>query len=195
MALIELDGRAVEYVREGQGEAVVLCSPSWWPLDPWRLSGIPQLADSYDVVAFNHRGIGASPGSPTEYSVPMFAQDTLALLDALAIPSAHLVGFAIGSAIALHAARRQPERVRSLVLAAMGAGESSGRRPTIPPAIERELRELGYRDYLRHHALNDDFAFNPTTYREHRERAEFRGTQHGRYPEGGAGEHWRPRHR
>ena len=47
MALIEVDGRTVEYLTEGQGEAVVLCSPDWWPLDAWRLSGIPELRDRY----------------------------------------------------------------------------------------------------------------------------------------------------
>jgi pimeloyl-ACP methyl ester carboxylesterase len=171
MARARVDGRTVEYVREGRGEAVVLCSPSWWPLDAWRLSGLPELADRYDVVAFNFRGIGASEGTPTDYAVPLLADDTLALLDALGIGRAHLVGFAIGGAIALQAARTQPGRVASLVLAAVGAGEPARAARAVPKGVLRELRAVGYREYIRGHALNDDFAFSPTSYRAHPERA------------------------
>src|ERR671938_541262 len=110
MALVQVDGRTVEYVTAGQGEPIVLCGPDWWPLDAWQLSGIPQLRDSYQVVAFNQRGIGQSTASPTDYTVRGFAEDTLALMDALGLASAHLLGFAIGGAIALQATRLQPHR-------------------------------------------------------------------------------------
>ena len=36
----------------------------------------------------------------------------------------------------------------------------------------RELSEEGYREHIRGHALNDDFAFSPASYRAHPERAE-----------------------
>jgi 3-oxoadipate enol-lactonase len=172
MALIQVDGRTVEYLREGQGEPVVLCSPDWWPLDAWKLSGIPELRDRYQVVAFNQRGVGASTATPDDYTVPLFAQDTLALLDALQLGRAHLLGFAIGATIALDAARRAPERVRSLVLAAAGAGTPATEPRQVPAGLLHELREQGYRGYIRGHALNDDFAFHPDNFRAHPERAE-----------------------
>jgi pimeloyl-ACP methyl ester carboxylesterase len=172
MALIQVDGRPVEYVVAGEGEPIVLCSPDWWPLDAWRLSGIPELSDRYQVVAFNQRGIGQSAGTPTDYDVGLFAQDTLGLMDALGLPRAHLLGFAIGAVIALEAARRQPARVRSLVLAAAGAGVPAGTPRVVPAAVEREIQEAGYRSHIRNHALNDDFAFHPENYRAHPERAE-----------------------
>src|SRR5919199_5427511 len=120
MSILQIGDRRVEYVEQGQGEVVLLCSPSWWPLDAWRLSGIPELRDDYDVVAFNFRGIGASPGTPTDYTVPSLADDVLALLDALEIARAHLIGFAIGGAIALQAARTRPARGASPVIAPGG---------------------------------------------------------------------------
>jgi 3-oxoadipate enol-lactonase len=172
MALVDVGGQAVEYVREGRGEAVVLCSPSWWPLDGWQLSGIPQLADRYDVVAFNFRGIGRSAATPADYTVPSLAEDTLGLLDALGIARAHLVGFAIGGAIAIQAARAAPARVGSLALAAVGAGEAGRAARVVPESVLREIREHGYREHIRGHALNDDFAFSPANYRAHPERAE-----------------------
>ena len=76
MTLIQVDGRTVEYLSAGQGEPVLLCSPDWWPLDAWTLSGIPELSDCYQVVAFNQRGIGQSSSTPDDYTVQLFAQDT-----------------------------------------------------------------------------------------------------------------------
>lgn len=172
MALIQVDSRTVEDLSVGEGEPILLCSPDWWPLDAWTLSGIPELSDRYQVVAFNQRGIGQSAGTPDAYDVRLFARDTLALMDALGLPSAHLLGFAIGAVIAMEAARQQPARVRSLVLAAAGAGVPPDVPRVVPAAVEREIATHGYRAHLRNHALNDDFAFHPDNYRAHPERAE-----------------------
>ena len=49
-------------------------------------------------------------------SVVMMADDAAAVLRALAVPSAHVAGFSMGSAIAQELALRHPELVRSLVL-------------------------------------------------------------------------------
>jgi pimeloyl-ACP methyl ester carboxylesterase len=171
MSLIQVEGRTVEYVLEGNGtDVVVLCSPNFWPLDAWRLSGLPELRDAYRVLAFNNRGYGASEPTPTAYTVYSLADDTLALMAALGIARAHLVGFAYGAQVALKAAVRQPERVTSLVLGAAGAGA-----PTDPAAdplrhVQRALREEGYREYIRGHALSDEL-FHPEINRAHPERA------------------------
>ncbi len=171
MSVIRVDGRAVEYLLEGSGaEVVVLCSPNFWPLDAWRLSGIPELRDSYRVLAFNNRGYGRSEATPTEYTVYSLADDTLALMDALRIERAHLVGFAYGAQVALKAALRQPARVATLVLAAAGAGAASDPAAQLRH-VQDALRREGYRDYIRNHALNTDFAFHPDVYRDHPERA------------------------
>jgi pimeloyl-ACP methyl ester carboxylesterase len=171
MTLVQVEGRTVEYLSVGEGEPILLCSPDWWPLDAWSLSGIPELSDRYQVVAFNQRGIGQSAGTADDYDVRLFARDTLGLMDALGLEGAHLLGFAIGAVIAMEAARQQPARVRSLVLAAAGAGVPPGVPREVPAAVEREIAEHGYRAHVRNHALNDDFAFNPENYRARPERA------------------------
>jgi 3-oxoadipate enol-lactonase len=171
MSLIQVEGRAVEYVLEGTGaETVVLCSPNFWPLDTWQLSGLPELRAAYRVLAFNNRGYGASEGTPTAYTVYSLADDTLALMAALGIERAHLVGFAYGAQVALKAAARQPERVASLVLGAAGAGAPSD--PAADPLrqVQRALREEGYREHVRGHALSDEL-FHPEINRAHPERA------------------------
>lgn len=171
MPLIQVNDRAVEYVLEGSGEPVVFSSPTWWPLDAWLLSGFPQLRDSHSVLTFNHRGIGASAATESAYTNDSMAEDTLVLMDALVVREpAHVVGFANGCSVALRMAARWPDRVRSLVLAAAGAGA-----PASASRVGREKAEIdrmGYREFIRHHALNDDFAFSPEHYRRYPERAQ-----------------------
>lgn len=171
MALIELDGRQVEYILEGSGEMVVFSSPTWWPLDAWLISGFPQLRASHRLLAFNHRGIGASYGTDSRYTNDSMAEDTVGLMEALHLDAGtHVIGFANGCSVALRLAARWPDRVRSVVLAAAGAGApASGSRASHEKA---EIERMGYREFIRHHALNDDFAFSPEHYRRYPERAE-----------------------
>lgn len=172
MALAQIAGRQVEYELRGAGAPVVLLAASWWPLDTWLLSGFPQLADRWQPVAPNQRGIGASAGTPDPYSVESQAADAFALLDELGLAEpAHVVGFAQGCGIALKMALSRPERVRSLVVAA----PSSGTPASAPAPSLRErghIAHQGFREFIRGHALNDDFAFTPANYAAHHDRAE-----------------------
>lgn len=70
------------------------------------------------VVRYSHRGFGASSFPAARYSP---VDDLRRLLDALAIPKAHLVGNSLGAALALDFALQHPERVAALVMVANGA--------------------------------------------------------------------------
>jgi pimeloyl-ACP methyl ester carboxylesterase len=166
--LISVDNRQVEYLLAGEGPPVVFSSPSWWPLDAWRLSGLPHLADRYRVLAFNHRGIGQSQATPDPYTLDSLSDDLLALLRALGISGVHVVGFAIGGPIALAAAKKAPQAIASLVVAAAGSGSPRREPPVVPPGITAHIQQAGYLQYIREHAL-DDFAFSPAFAHAHPE--------------------------
>jgi pimeloyl-ACP methyl ester carboxylesterase len=164
-----IDGRELEYVEQGSGPAVVFCSPTWWALDAWLLHGIPELAPHFRAIAFNQRGVGASAGAGESYNIPMLADDTLALLDALGIERAAFVGFANGNSVAVRIAEIAPQRVSALVLGAVSGGSPRG-VASPRPAEAAEIAKHGYLPYIEHHALNDTFAFSPETHRLHPER-------------------------
>ena len=169
MPLIDVGNRQVDYALEGSGErVVVLSSPTWWPLDAWYLSGMPELKAGYRVLAFNHRGIGKSEGTPDAYTVDILASDLLDLMSVLGIDRAPIVGFAIGSAVALHAARNHPDRVASLVLAATVGGGGGRREPeAFLQPLSDAISAVGYRGYIRHHADGNTFAFDPDWLMQH----------------------------
>ncbi len=77
---------------------------------------LPALAERYKVVLFDNRGAGQTEKPEEPYSVPMFAADTVGLLDALDIDRAHIIGGSMGGIIAQEVAINYPDRVKSLVL-------------------------------------------------------------------------------
>ena len=82
---------------------------------------VPALAATHRVVRFDMRGFGQSRSGSGSYSP---ADDIAALLDALAIERAHVVGASLGGLISLELAATHPDRVASLVLLAASLDDS-----------------------------------------------------------------------
>jgi pimeloyl-ACP methyl ester carboxylesterase len=82
----------------------------------WYFHFAPALADACRITAYDLRGHGLSEMPPGGYTTETMAADLLALLDALHIERAHLVGHSFGGAVALHAAVLEPQRVASVSL-------------------------------------------------------------------------------
>jgi pimeloyl-ACP methyl ester carboxylesterase len=99
----------------GQGPDVLLIGGLGDTVESWQFQ-LDGLADRYRLTAFDNRGAGGTPLSQGPLSATTMADDAGALLRALAIPSAHVAGFSMGSAIAQELSLRHPELVRSLVL-------------------------------------------------------------------------------
>ncbi len=113
-------GIEMAYRRAGEGDPLLLIVGTSGSLGLWGQVE-PGLAEAYEVISFDNRGLGASGPGEGELSVRSMAEDTLALLDALGIERAHVCGWSLGSAIAQELALAQPERVGALVLYATWA--------------------------------------------------------------------------
>lgn len=74
------------------------------------------LAQRYQVITFDNRGIGGSGAGAPPLTVEAMASDVLAIMDAEQIERAHVIGHSLGGLIALHVALAAPQRVRSLAL-------------------------------------------------------------------------------
>jgi pimeloyl-ACP methyl ester carboxylesterase len=80
---------------------------------------IPYFAAKYRVIAADSRAQGKSKDSGEALTFEMMADDEAALLDALHIDSAYVIGWSDGGIVALLLAMRHPEKV--IKLAATGA--------------------------------------------------------------------------
>ncbi len=101
----------------GSGPDVVLIHGLTGDLSIWFLcQAMAKLGEAWRTTAYDLRGHGYSTVPETGYTSADHAADLLALMDALEIESASLVGHSFGAVIALHAATLQPDRVKALVL-------------------------------------------------------------------------------
>ena len=76
-----------------------------------------KYAETYRVLTYDQRGTGQSERAlPEQVTVDDLAADMVALLDALKVPSVHIVGHAAGAVAGLALALKSPARVRSLTM-------------------------------------------------------------------------------
>lgn len=115
MPQVSVNNVAIHYTESGQGTPLLLLHGLGGSHEIW-LPVIPELAKSHRVVAADHRGHGASAKPRGSYSIRLFAEDWLALMGALGIDRAHILGLSMGGAIAMRLGAEHSERVRSLAL-------------------------------------------------------------------------------
>jgi pimeloyl-ACP methyl ester carboxylesterase len=163
----------IYYEEQGRGEPVLLVPPSWWPAATWNVAAVPALSRRYRTIIFDCRGTGRSSKPTSGYTVQQFAQDAIALLASLGITRCHAVGFALGGQIVQAMAIARPDLVATLTMAAAGPGSKnlSGGPRDLSPEAAREIREMGFEQYIKGHINNDGMAFTPAFYREHRDLA------------------------
>ncbi|GAC1341414.1 MAG: 3-oxoadipate enol-lactonase [Myxococcales bacterium] len=141
------------YLDEGRGFPLVLIHGLAGDHQAWA----PQIAafrDRHRIIALDSRGAGRSTQADEPVSTLDMARDTLGLLEALAIPRAHVVGRSMGGAIAQHLALLAPERVQSLVLCA-----SFARLDPVGVRVLTNMREVlewrgSWADHARHSVQN-----------------------------------------
>lgn len=86
-------------------------SASYWA------PNIPALSQNFRVIAYDHRGTGRSDRAlPDVVTVDDLADDMLALMDALDLPRAHIIGHAAGGVAGLALALKAPDRLDKLVV-------------------------------------------------------------------------------
>jgi pimeloyl-ACP methyl ester carboxylesterase len=124
----------------------------------WRWN-IPVLATACFVIAFDHRGNGRSDDPPAAVTMQTFVDDTCAVLDAVGAERSHLYGQSFGGMVALELALTQPERVRTLILAATHGGPSQAvpvQDRAVPKSEPwRSLYAPGFPDAHPEHVADD----------------------------------------
>jgi 3-oxoadipate enol-lactonase len=114
--IISANGQDLYYEVHGAGEPVVLIMGIGYDSSLWMLHQVPALARNFEVIVFDNRDVGRSGAARSAYDIADMADDVAALLDALGIERAHVIGLSMGAMIAEELALRHRERVDCLVL-------------------------------------------------------------------------------
>lgn len=142
MSTVRVGDVSLAYDSTGEGPAVVLIGGSGMPRSLWEFSCKPGIAAAgYQVVTFDGRGVGESDGPPPPYSVTDLAQDTIGLIEELAIGPCHLVGLSLGGFVAEEVACRRPDLVCASVLVASAGRTTAYVRAKV--TAEEELFSSG----------------------------------------------------
>ncbi len=149
----------------------MLVAGTGFPGATWPPEVVEPLARDFRVITFDHRGTGATPGTPGPYATRTFAADAIALLRELRAVPAHVLGHSMGGRVAQWMALDAPDVVSSLILAASGPGPFRADRAHVrgvPPATRQRLEQLGYEGYIATH-IRETF-FTPEFAAAHAER-------------------------
>ncbi|GAA1847951.1 3-oxoadipate enol-lactonase [Asanoa iriomotensis] len=106
---------AYEAVGPASAPVVVLGSS----LGTTRAMWAPQVASlsaDFRVVAYDHRGHGASPVPPGPYAIEDLGRDVLGLLDHLGLDRVHYAGLSLGGMVGMWLAAHAPDRIDRLAL-------------------------------------------------------------------------------
>jgi pimeloyl-ACP methyl ester carboxylesterase len=113
----QLNGTSLAYELIGSGEPLLLVHGSNLAtgLSPLA-AALQREAPWLSLVRYHRRGYDGTTATDAAPSVGQQAADALDLLDSLAMPSAHVLGYSYGGVVALEPALMAPSRIRSLTL-------------------------------------------------------------------------------
>lgn len=116
----------IYYERKGEGAPLLFISGTGADLRvrPNVFDG--PFATSFDLIAYDQRGLGRSGKPDRPYSMAEYADDAAALLRELELPSALVVGVSFGGMVAQELVLRHPQHVQRLVLACTSPGGAGG---------------------------------------------------------------------
>lgn len=131
------DGTRLYFEEAGSGTPIVFVHEYAGDWRTWE----PQMryfSRAHRCVTYSQRGYPPSdvPADPVRYSQELACADVIALMDALEIKQAHVVGHSMGALTALLVGIRHPERCISVTAAGCGYGSSPD------PAVVEQGRAL-----------------------------------------------------
>lgn len=136
---VALGDVTLAYCEYGSGYPVIFIGGLGSTMDTWNPPVVEAIAEHFRVILFDNRGTGYSTGLECPFSIPLFARDTALLMEALHIPSAHIIGHSMGASVAQELALTFPERVTRVVLVSGTCGGADAVQ--MQPAVRARLTD------------------------------------------------------
>ena len=137
------DGVKLYYEDSGTGIPIVFVHEFAGDHRAWEPQG-RFLSRRNRCITYNARGYPPSdvPGDGERYSQDRARDDIRAVLDALSIEAAHIVGLSMGGFATLHFGFTYPRRARSLVIAGAGYGAAPDKRALFAEEAEAAAQKF-----------------------------------------------------
>ena len=116
------DSEIAYYVR-GQGEPLVMVMGFRGTMSIWDPALLDHLEKRFTLILFDNRGVGLSTdGGKEPLTIEAMAEDTVGLIKQLGYEKVHLLGWSMGSEIAMEVAFKHPEVLNTLILCSPNPG-------------------------------------------------------------------------
>jgi pimeloyl-ACP methyl ester carboxylesterase len=136
------DGVQLYYEETGKGVPIVFVHEFAGDYRSWEAQ-VRYFARYYRCITYNARGYPPSDVPPEgKYSQQRARDDIRAVLDALKIDKAHVVGLSMGGFATLHFGFTYPQRARSLVIAGCGYGAEPDKRAQFAAEAEASAKRF-----------------------------------------------------
>ncbi len=123
MATTHINGVELYHEVHGDGPPLLLVAGLASDANSWD-SVAGRLGERYRVIVLDNRGTARTKPLETEITIARMADDCVALIRHLGLPSVNLLGHSMGGSIAMDIALRYPEVVDKLVLVGTAASGS-----------------------------------------------------------------------
>jgi 3-oxoadipate enol-lactonase len=148
MPTISVGEVELDYQRSGSGPPLLAIMGMSGTYLHWGEPFLAQLRESFEVIAYDHRGVGASSRLAGEITTAQMAEDAQGLLEALEIDSAHVLGISMGGMIAQELALAHPGSIRTLTLGCTYCG-GEGSALSAPEVLQRLFESMSSGDRER----------------------------------------------
>jgi pimeloyl-ACP methyl ester carboxylesterase len=143
-----VNGIDLWYAEYGKGPPVILLHGGLANSEYWG-NQVPVLARRHRVITIDSRGHGRSGRDARPYGYDLMADDVLALMDALKIRKAAVVGWSDGAILGLDIAIRHPERLTRVFAFAANCDPSGVREDVLANATFAGFVTQARADYQR----------------------------------------------
>ena len=151
------DGARIWYTTYGSGAPVIMLHGGLGHSENWGYQ-VPALAKSgYRAVLIDSRGHGRSTRDSRPFMYELMASDVLAVMDALHLEKAAIVGWSDGACVALILAMKAPTRVAGVFFFGCNMDPSGVKEITEPNPILDRCFGRHAKDYARLSATPDQF--------------------------------------
>jgi pimeloyl-ACP methyl ester carboxylesterase len=154
---VEHDGARIWFSEYGRGAPVIMLHGGLGHSGNWGYQ-VPALVGSgYRVLLIDSRGHGRSTKDSRPFTYELMASDVLAVMDALLLDRAALVGWSDGACVALILAMLAPARCTGVFFFGCNMDPSGVKEITEPGPVLRRCFGRHAKDYARLSATPDQF--------------------------------------
>ena len=153
---VEHDAAQIWYAAYGSGSPVILLHGGLGHSGNWGYQVPALVSRGYRAIVIDSRGHGHSTRDTRPYTYELMASDVVAVIDALQIQKAGLVGWSDGACTALILAAQDPARVEGVFFFACNMDPSGTKEIEFTPTLNRCFSRH-VKDYARLSAMPDQF--------------------------------------